>query len=250
MRKTIVVLFAFLASVGFAQTHVAEKHYSTSSIQLKDVEVTDIVDTINAASTDAELPTAKSVYELASNNSSDLSEFEYLRNPDLNPPTGMAYFGHDTISVHKTDNRGIEVEDALIGAESLTIRTSSTFTSYPILEVSEIGTYYLIIIDIGSKDAPNYEQAQKVYMSFDKGSTNNAMGYEFLYKGGSNPPQEGEISVVDGLIRLYKSDRRGMNIDEVIEMATHIRIREGIVVHVYDIASITEETKYYIIYIA
>ncbi len=251
MRKIIIVLFVTLATASFAQTHVAEKHYSTKNIQLKDVEISDIVDTISSSSTDSELPTAKSVYDFADAFSADLSEFEYIRAGNISPDLGEGYYSNDTICIHKTDNRGIGVSDALIGSESLTVRTATNYTSYPILEIKDNTSYFFIIIDQGGKGSvPEPPMTAKVYMSFTKSSTELLMGYEFLYDGGTYPPQEGEINVIDGIIRLNKSDKRGVKIYEVVEMATHIRIREDITVHVYDISSITEETMYYTIYIA
>lgn len=251
MRKTLIILILMLSVFGLmAQTHTATQHRSTESIRLKDVTITDIVDTVSNQSTDHEIPTAKAVYNSLGNTSSVGSEFHYFQKNDITPDAGYGYFHNDTIIINLTDQRGIDVNDAINGAVSVNVRSATEYVSYTIssIEWNDVGRYYFLIIDVGKgTPTPPAESASR-YLTFVKSNiitppddtTINAglLGFEFQYtESVASTPTEGTVYAGNDTISLWKKDRRDISITNIIPTASHIRVRNDSIMTAYEIQS-------------
>lgn len=235
-----------------AQTHVATQHRSTESVRLKDVTVTDIVTTVDENSTDAELPTAQAVYEALGSGSSIGVEFEYEYQNDVTPASGKGYFKSDSIIIHLTDRRGINVDDAIDGATGVNVRTDNSYISYTIDGITwdEAGQYYFIKLNLGKGSLPDPVLSSIRYLTFEKSNIvtppndttpdANLLGYEFQYNtSASKIPTAGTIDIGNDSIQLWKLDRRSISVANVLPLASHIQIRNDSIMVAYEIASYT-----------
>ncbi|NOR87366.1 MAG: hypothetical protein GQ527_07140 [Bacteroidales bacterium] len=257
MRKILIILLIVITASVFAQTHVAEQHYSTESVRLKDKVVTDIVTTISNESTDSEVPTAKAVYEYGGSSSSIGVEFEYSIIFTSIPTLGEGFFRNDTIIIHETDRRSIGVGDAIDQSITVSVRSEQSYITYNIASISynNVHNYYLIIIELGKGSIPEPLESSIRYLTFTK-STNtggaldslpdaNLLGYEFQYEGGEQPVAYGKLYIGTDTIDLYEQDRRGIYINHVLPTASHVRLRDDSTMISYEILSTEYLSGYY-----
>jgi len=248
MRRLITIIFLLVSTLAISQTNVAETHWSTQSIKLRDNYVTDIKDTVSDQSTDYELATAKGVFEALSTVSVIGSEFEYLSTKTIPPASGKGYFSADTIYIYKVDSRGVNVGDAVNGAVKVNIRTTDEYVSYTIKSITMITDAYMVIIDLGKGSVPPSPIDAKRYLTFQQGQASSGesmFGYEFQYEEGTSPPSQGKTYVDGSLININKNDLRGIEIENVLSYSTHIRIRNEENIDFFKIISVTEETNYF-----